>query len=106
MTKKFWKDWQKRVYETLYIDIDEYETQLKFYSKYNVYEPLSYPSICYPQDRIIKAEFDGDNVKLVIEKHNLVMDYSKSNMHYNTQNYTFILNRNDIKSVMFNKRGI
>ena len=115
MTKKFWKDWQKRVLETSYIELYYHLNHIsetndwprqKFYRKYGVFVPMNGPSMIHPQDRIIQAEFNRDNVTLVIEKYNLVMNYSTGSSHYNKQNYIYKLNRNDICSVHFIKRGI
>lgn len=72
MTKKFWKDFQKRIAEIKNIYL--------FGKIYNVDGSFSHyigkwPSpLLNENDRLIKVTFDNNNVLLVIERHTIVFN--------------------------------
>ena len=96
MTRKFWKDWQKRVEETYRIDLFEsVNVNGEFYNRWNLI------GHAFADDKIIKAKFNGDNVDLVIEQHRWVIG---SPSHLHAENLYVTLERANIKTIEFNKR--
>jgi len=93
MTKKFWKDWQNRIGETKNIILANFVTNPNNGRTYYV-TVLQFDS----NDKILKANFHGDAVDLVIERH----WYTKK-CHYTTENEYLTLHRNDIETIEFYK---
>jgi hypothetical protein len=97
MTKKFWNDWQKRVYETWRIVLREsVKVNDRFYNKWNLV------SHTYADDEIIDAKFDGDTVDLTIKKFSWV--FGKNGDHLHSENFYVTLDRENIKTVEFNRK--
>jgi len=92
MTKKFWKDWQNRIGETKNIDLAEFVTNPNNGRTYYV-TVLQFDS----NDKILKANFHGNTVDLVIERHL----YTKG--HWTVENEYLTLHRNEIESIEFIK---
>lgn len=91
MTKKFWNDWQKRFGETL-------EIYMKYSDDRNGFGyHLFYPHC----SRIIKGTFDNDTLTLVLETRTPVFD--SSGLHYHNEKSTMVVQRKNIKSVLFRK---
>ena len=96
MTKKFWNNWQKRIGETKNIQL--------FYvypngSKRKSYELLNNNA----GDSLIKADFHGDLVDLIIERHNIVMNWKTLESHQHIENEYRTLHREDIATIEFIK---
>lgn len=87
MTKKFWKDWQRRIGET---------NQVWVYSGYSWVGYAQAHPLLNEFDRIINASFHNDAVDLVIERHTLLL-----NRHYHIENEYKTLHRNEIKRIDF-----
>lgn len=89
MTKKFWADWQKRVGETIQINV---------YSGYSWGGYAVAYNLLNAGDRIIKITFSGNHVDLVIERHTKTFSG-----HIHIENEYITVFRNNIKSVNFIK---
>ena len=93
MTKKYWKDWQKRIGETKNIYL--------FWIHPDGYRRKLYGGVLSELngDVLLKANFHGDAVDLVIEKwHNT---FSKSIHVYNEY---ITLHREEIASIEFKEK--
>lgn len=96
MTKKFWDDWQKRVYETYTIDLYEsVKVNKEFFNRWNLLNHA------FADDKIINATFNGNSVNLVIEQYRWV--FKKNGPHMHPENLYITLERTNIKSVEFKK---
>lgn len=91
MTKKFWKDWQKRIGETENISLVSFITN-KNNGRTYYHSVLS--KVC-GDDKILKASFNGDSVDLVIERHGW------GNGHHTVENEYLTLHRTEIKNIEF-----
>ena len=99
MTKKFWKDWQKRIGETYSIDLfNSVKVGEKLYNRWNLLSHL------YADDKIIEAKFNGDTVDLLIEKHSWVFGKGINSGHLHTENLYVTLERTNIKNIEFNRK--
>ena len=92
MTKKFWKDWQKRIGETknIYLRICVFNKNNGRRYYHNILSTLG-------EDKILKASFYEDAVDLVIERHWYV------DGHCHVENEYLTLHRNEIATVKFIK---
>ena len=93
MTKKFWADWQKRIGETKNIWLFSKYHGNAFYGSY----------VLNNNDRLIKVSFHGDEVDLVIERHNTVIDWHTRSLKQHVENEYTTLHRTDIASIEFIK---
>ncbi len=98
MTKKFWKDWQKRIGETKDIELN-----VCVFNKNNA--RCYYHSVLSQvyNDKILKASFHGDAVDLVIERHTEVIDWNTRSRKQHVENEYLTLHRNEIASIEFIK---
>lgn len=97
MTKKFWNDWQKRVYETYTIDLYEsVKVNKEFFNRWNLLNHV------FADDKIINATFNGDSVDLVIEQYRWV--FKKNGLRMHPENLYITLERTNIKSIEFKKK--
>ena len=94
MTKKFWNDWQKRVYETedIYLFLVYYDGMVRTTSNCAFLSK-------YLGDRIIKADFHNDAVDLIIERHTNV--WKNGDIHQVVQNEYKTLHREEIAKIKF-----
>ena len=93
MTKKYWADWQKRIGETKNIYLFSKYHGNAFYGSY----------ILNTNDRLIKATFHGDEVDLIIERHNEVIDWHTRSLKQHVENEYTTLHRTEIASIEFIK---
>lgn len=93
MTKKFWNDWQKRVYETenIYLFLVYNETVRTTSNCALLSKSLG--------DKIVKAEFHNDAVDLVIERHTSA--WKNGQIHQVIQNEYKTLHREEIAKIKF-----
>jgi len=98
MTKKYWNDWQKRIGETKNI------YRFWFYNGVKV-GLLSCTGILseFSGDALLKADFHGDAVDLVIERRREVFDFKTRSYHYHVKNEYLTLRREEIGRVEFIK---
>ena len=91
MTKKFWKDWQNRIGETVNISLN-----ICVFNKNNgrCYYHLVLSHV-NGDDQILKASFHGDAVDLIIERHGW------GNGHHTVENEYLTLHRTEIKNIEF-----
>ena len=96
MTKKFWTDWQNRIGETknIYLEICVFNKNNGEYYYHNVLSKL------HDKDKILKAEFHGNTVDLIIERHKWVFG-KNCNDHWNIENEYLTLHRTEIKTIQF-----
>ena len=90
MTKKFWKDWQKRFSETYLIYMKD---PVKNRNKYGYW--LFYPK----QSRIIHGSFNGDVLTLTLETNILIL--KSGNIQQQVEIETKVINRKDVNTVYF-----
>lgn len=92
MTKKFWKDWQKRFGETvgIYMKFDE---DLNDFGSY----------LYYPGDdvKILEAKFEGNTLILITEQ--LKSKLCRTGIRYYKEKITYTVERKNIKTVYFKK---
>lgn len=101
MTKKFWKDWQRRIDETknIYLFCKIYNGDGSF-----AYYFGKWPSpLLNENDRLIKVAFHNDAVDLVIERHNRVIDWDTYSIKQHVENEYLTLHRKDIATIKFVK---
>jgi hypothetical protein len=105
MTKKYWADWQKRIGETKNICLF-----LKHYNyckgnKIFAYYGKKWSGILndYYGEKILKAEFHGDAVDLIIERHNTVIDWNTRSLKQHIENEYLTLHREEIANIEFIK---
>lgn len=89
MTKKFWKDWQKRVGETEMIYL-HYPNTRHYYS-------LFYSTV----SEITFIKFEGEYVNIGLKTKETVV--AKSGIHYHVKNDVRKYHRKDIATVSFYK---
>lgn len=94
MTKKFWADWQKRVYETKQIYLFWFNKD----KTWKISSPCSYLRDDLG-DKIVKAEFHNDAVDLVIERHTSA--WKNGQIHQVVQNEYKTLHREEIAKIKF-----
>ena len=102
MTKKFWKDFQKRIGETknIYLFGKIYNNDGSF-----AYYIGKWPSpLLNKNDRLVKANFYNDEVNLVIERHRTVLTGSWG-WYTHIENEYKTLHREDIATIEFIKQG-
>lgn len=85
MTKKFWKNWQKRIGET--------RTIWLFYRQENGNPYKGYSH--YIDGQIQSVSFNGDEVTITTK-----ISFPTIG-HWVTENRTYTINRNDIKTIDF-----
>lgn len=95
MTKKFWKDWQKRIGET---------KQIYDWLIYQTYDGIEKKQIGgslvgYLPFKILSAKFNGDTVDLKLEIKSEVWTFQ--GIHTHVENKYLTLNRKDISTVRF-----
>lgn len=93
MTKKFWKDWQKRIGETKNIYLFSKYHGNAFYGSYVLDD--------YNGDFLINATFHGDTVDLIIERHTRVIDWNTRSLKPHIENECLTLHRNEIATIEF-----
>lgn len=93
MTKKFWKDWQKRIGET---------KDILLFSKYHG-NALYGSYVLNTDGRLIKATFHEDTVDLIIERHTRMIDWNTRSLKQHIENEYLTLHRNEIASIEFIK---
>ena len=104
MTKKFWNDWQNRIGETknicLFLKHYNYSKGNKIFAYYG----KKWGGILndYNGEKILKAEFHGDAVDLIIERHKWVFGVN-CNDHFHIENEYLTLHREEIASIEFKK---
>ena len=92
MTKKFWKDWQKRIGETRDICL----------FKRSHIDGRTWKSSCGLlglEDRIAKVTFHEKSVDLIVERKTYV--FGINGLHIHSENEHLTLNRNDIATIDF-----
>ena len=96
MTKKFWKDWQRRFGET---------EDVVIYKNYGTEHQYDYPILCGKRyDKIVDAEWFTDSVILKIERYTEIMA-KKGGLHYALMGvFPFFMLRTDIKTIYFKKK--
>ena len=97
MTKKFWRDWQNRIGETLDIYVLDGRVFSNKFGRY-YYNSLY---LVYYDSTILEAKFHGDVVDLKIERH-----FPTKDRHLVSENEYLTLHRNDIKTVKFIKNKL
>jgi hypothetical protein len=96
MTKKFWKDWQKRVGETKNIWLFSKYYGNAFYGSY----------VLNNNDKLVKVKFHEDTVDLIIERHKEVLDFNTRSIKQYVENENLTLNRNDIATIYFLRKDV
>jgi molybdopterin-guanine dinucleotide biosynthesis protein A len=94
MTKKFWKDWQKRIGETKNI-------QLFWFHPDGRKQKLHCLLNNQAGDRIIKFIFNNNTVALTIERHNTVIDWETRSLKQHVENEYKTINREEIATIEF-----
>lgn len=92
MTKKFWKDWQKRFGETYLIYMKD---PAEHRNKYGYW--LFYPKLT----RIVHGSFNGDVLTLTLETHTLVL--KSGDIQQQVEFETKVINRKDVNTVLFTR---
>ena len=96
MTKKFWKDWQKRVGETKNIWLFSKYHGNAFYGSY----------VLKSNDKLVKVKFHEDTVDLIIERHKEVLDFNTRSIKQYVENESLTLNRKDIATIYFLRKDV
>jgi hypothetical protein len=97
MTKKFWNDWKGRIGETKNIYL--------FLIYPDGYRHMRYSGILNEcnGDVLLKANFHGDAVDLVIERKTEVINWALRRRQQHIENEYITLHREEIASIEFNK---
>ena len=101
MTKKFWCDWQKKIYATKGVWIWGDDDVANGNPKGHRPSLCTFGGDCF---KILSAEFKGDNVDLVVEVTSVRFDSRTSSIHGHVENHKFTLKRKNISSVEFFKK--
>jgi hypothetical protein len=98
MTKKYWKDWQKRIGET--------ENIYKFWFYENGSKRKSFNGGEISKrngDVLLNATFHGNAVDLVIERHKQIFDGNTRSLKQHVENEYKTLHRDEIACIEFKK---
>ena len=100
MTKKFWRDWKRRIGETRQVYLCRQKT--KWFDYQNSLDYAKDLLDLWRGERILSYKFNGDTIDFVIERKHYVND-GHFNWHYHVENEYLTIKRKDIVSVEFKK---